>query len=176
MINISLYAEVTLCSPFTHWRTLAFFLPFGCCKQCCHGNGSILWSMCPEVKFLAISELFKRTFPSQISPCGKKQKKWTPGNSLTIHWLRLHAPNVGGTGQETKIQHVSRHVPPSPKVDSLWVIVNLIYLEFGSMAFSPSQNQQDASEEGHHVSYNTMMESVQEAHDLPRWEDSSGTQ
>ena len=130
--------------------------------------------MCPEVKFLAISELFKRTFPWQISPCGKKQKKWTPGDSLTIQWLRLHAPNVGGTGQETKIS-MSHDMSPTPLVDSLRVIVNLIYLGLVSMAFSPSQNQQDASE-GPRVSYNAVMESVQKAHDLPRWEDSSGTQ
>ena len=66
--------------------------------------------------------------------------------------------------------------PPPKKMDSLRVIGNLIYLELSSMAFSPSQNQQDASEEGHPVSYNTLMESLQEAHDLPKWEDSSGTQ
>ena len=47
----------------------------------------------------------------QVTRCGQKQKSFL-GSSLVARWLRLHAPNTGGTGSfpgwGTKIFHAAR--------------------------------------------------------------------
>ena len=72
----------------------------------------------PDTRFQSPSEL--RVFSGYLGIfCVKYQ--WR-GTSLVVQWLRLCAPNAGGTGsipgQGTKIPHATRHSPKEKKKKS----------------------------------------------------------